>query len=307
MTTVELGLRRAFGNRMLGGKRGDGSMKSAGHYVLGTEGLALLRTWLDASDEQVQRRIDEVARIACASDEAPMSIRFDVPRFDVQSGYARWSAIYDAAPNPLIRIEEPVVRRMIDRSPLGVALDAACGTGRHTAYLRDRGHRVIGIDGSEAMLEKARARVPEADLKIGSLQALPLDASSVDLAVCALALTHSRDIAPAIAELGRVLRPGGRLVVSDLHPAMVLLGGTGFFVGADGLAGNVETFHHPHGRYIDAFRRAGLGIESCVEPVIEAQDLHALSGGLLSFAEEAFRSAWVGIPNALVWELVRAE
>jgi SAM-dependent methyltransferase len=281
-------------------------MVSAGYYVLGTEGLALLRTWLDASDDQLERRVDRLARVAGAPAEVPMSIRFDVPRLDVRTGYARWSETYDTAPNPLIRAEEPVVREMIDRSPPGAALDAACGTGRHAAYLRARGHRVTGIDASAEMLEKARARVPDADLRIGDLKALPVETASVDLAVCALALTHSREIAPAIGELGRVLRPGGRLVVSDLHPAMVLLGGTGLFIGADGLAGNVASFHHPHGRYIEAFRRAGLEVQSCVEPAIEEEDIGAMAGGLLSFAEDAFRSAWIGIPSALVWELVRA-
>ena len=281
-------------------------MVSAGYYVLGTEGLALLRTWLDAGGDQLERRVDRLARVAGAPSEAPMSIRFEVPRLNVEAGYARWSATYDAAPNPLIRVEEPVVRAMIDRCPPGVALDAACGTGRHAAYLRSRGHRVIGIDATAEMLEKARARVPDADFRIGKLEALPLETGSVDVAVCALALTHSREIGAAIAELARVLRPGGRLVLSDFHPTMVLLGGSGFFVGADGVAGNVETFHHPHGRYIEAFRRAGLDVVSCIEPAIEEEDLNALSGGLVRFDEAAFRSAWVGIPVALVWELERA-
>ena len=99
---------------------------------------------------------------------------------------------------------------------------------------------------------------------------------------------------------------GGALVLSDLHPTMLLLGGTGFFVDASGRAGNVRSFHHPHARYLAAFRRAGLAVVDCLEPAIEPQDVAALSGGLHGFAEEAFRTAWVGMPNALVWSLVRA-
>lgn len=276
-----------------------------GHYVLGTEGLALLRRWLVADASELERRVDELVRFVRSPGAAPMSIRLDVTPLDVQAGYARWSASYDTIPNPLIRAEEPVVRAMIDAAPIGAALDAACGTGRHAVYLRDRGHRVIGVDATPEMLEKARARLPDADLRTGQLEALPLETASVDLAVCALALTHVREPEPAIGELARVLRPGGRLVLSDLHPAMVLLGATGFFVGADGAAGNVESFHHPHGRYLAAFREAGLEVVRCVEPALEEQDLLALTGGLVAFAEEAFRAAWVGIPNALVWELVR--
>jgi ubiquinone/menaquinone biosynthesis C-methylase UbiE len=279
--------------------------RTAGHYVLGTEGLALLRTWLVADDDTLGRRVDELARTASAPDAPPMAIRLDVPELDVAAGYARWATSYDAAANPLIRVEEPVVRALVDRVPPGRALDAACGTGRHTAYLASRGHRVAGVDATPAMLEKARARVPSADLRLGDLAALPFEDGAFDLAVCALALSHLPDIAPAIAELARVMRPGGTLVVSDFHPTMLLLGGTGFFVDASGRAGNVRSFHHPHARYLAAFRGAGLAVVECVEPTIEPEDLAPLSGGLVAFAEEAFRTAWVGLPNALVWSAMR--
>ena len=99
--------------------------------------------------------------------------------------------------------------------------------------------------------------------------------------------------------------PDRILILSDLHPAMVLLGGTGLFIEADGSVGNVRTFHHTHARYLAAFRELGLEVVDCVEPPLEEEDLASLSGGLSSLAEEAFRSAWVGMPNALVWELVR--
>jgi SAM-dependent methyltransferase len=277
----------------------------AGHYVLGTEGLALLRGWLTEKAPELARRVDEITRFAGAPDAGPMAIRLEVPQLDVRGGYARWSTSYDDAPNPLIRGEQPVVRAMIDAAPVGLALDAACGTGRHSAYLRERGHRVIGVDATPEMLEKARSQLPDVEFRRGELDALPLETASVDLAICALALTHSPEPGPPIAELSRVLRPGGRLVLSDLHPAMTLLGGTGFFIGADGAAGNVQSFHHPHSRYFAAFRDAGLEVVDCVEPPLEEEDLAALSGGLVAFAEEAFRSAWVGVPNALVWELVR--
>lgn len=281
------------------------SRVNAGHYVLGTAGLALLRRWLVADDVELERRVEELSRLTGAPDAGPLAIRLDAPELDVRAGYARWSASYDTAPNPLIQVEEPVVRAMIDAVPAGDALDAACGTGRHTAHLHQRGHRVIGIDATPEMLERARARVPGADLREGELESLPLDAASVDLAVCALALSHLPEVAPAVAELTRVLRPGGRLILSDLHPAMTLLGASALFIESDGAAGNVRSYHHSHGEYLAAFRDAGLEVLRCAEPGIEERDLLALSGGLLPLAEEAFRSAWLGVPQALIWEVTR--
>jgi SAM-dependent methyltransferase len=277
---------------------------NAGHFFVGTQGIALLRGWLSGDGAALARRVDEIRRALEGSPASPMSIQFDVSDLDVGPGYASWSATYDAGPNPLIRVEEPVVRSMIDRSSPGEALDAACGTGRHAAYLVERGHRVAGIDASPEMLAKARTRLPSIDLRLGDLRRLPVDDASVDLAVCALALTHLPDVDPAIAELARVLRPGGRLILSDLHPTMVLLGGTGFFFGDHG-AGNVRTFHHPQARYLAAFRGAGLEVLDCAEPPLEEEDLAALSGGLARLAPEAFHAAWVGLPNAIVWELAR--
>src|SRR5262249_30789649 len=145
-------------------------------------------------------------------DAGPLGMEMPVPVEDVVAGYDRWSSSYDTVPNPLIRVEEPVVRAAIDRVAPGVALDAACGTGRHSGYLRARGHRVIGVDMSPGMLARARARVPDGDFRRGDLVALPLDDASVDLAVCALALAHCDDLGPPVRELARVLRPAGRLV-----------------------------------------------------------------------------------------------
>jgi ubiquinone/menaquinone biosynthesis C-methylase UbiE len=62
-------------------------------------------------------------------------------------------------------------------APTRAALDAACGTGRHTAYLADRGHQVIGVDVTPAMLDRARTKLAassEVDLILGDLRRLSL-------------------------------------------------------------------------------------------------------------------------------------
>lgn len=84
---------------------------------------------------------------------------------------------------------------------------------------------MIGVDSSEAMLPRARSKLPGVDFRLGELTALPLEDGHVVGAVCALPLSHLQEIGPAISELVRVLRPGGRLVVSNSHPfATAILG-----------------------------------------------------------------------------------
>lgn len=275
-------------------------MANPGRYVLGVAGLAVYRTWL-LDPPAADARTEDVARLLT---DAP-SMPFDAPALDVVDGYARWASSYDATPNPLIDIEGPLVRAMIDGVPPGIAVDAACGTGRHVRHLAERGHRVIGIDASPAMLAEARRAVPSGDFRTGDLGSLPVPTATADVVVSTLALSHCPDVGPAIAELARVARPGARVVVSDFHPVMIALGGSAFFVAADGTAGHVRSFCHWHGEYLAAFAAVGLDVVRCVEPAIAPEHLPGLSGGFLHLAPDAFRDALVGLPLAVVWELVR--
>jgi ubiquinone/menaquinone biosynthesis C-methylase UbiE len=147
---------------------------------------------------------------------------------NVRDGYAEWAKQYDGEPNPLIALEEPVVLELIgDVAALDV-LDAACGTGRYALLLAEANARVSGLDGSEEMLAHAHRKAADRgltlDLRNGDLHALPFEDESFDLALSALALCHVPDLSPVMAEFARVLRPGGRLVISDFHPFCLLIG-----------------------------------------------------------------------------------
>jgi SAM-dependent methyltransferase len=101
-------------------------------------------------------------------------------------------------------------------------LDAGCGSGPLFAALRDRGAVVTGIDASAGMLALARRRLgDEAALHLADLNdPLPFDDGAFDDVVAALVLHYLEDWGPALAELRRVLRPGGRLIASVDHPVV---------------------------------------------------------------------------------------
>ncbi len=126
-----------------------------GEYLFGIQGLALIRTWMTSDARASAKRVDEIGKVYAEVNEGLPSVVLDLPELEVRPGYGAWASTYDYLPNPLIQLEEPSVRALIDRSPPGRALDAACGTGRHTEYLRSRGHTVIGVDAMPAMLEKS--------------------------------------------------------------------------------------------------------------------------------------------------------
>ncbi|MEJ1199300.1 MULTISPECIES: class I SAM-dependent methyltransferase [unclassified Streptomyces] len=99
-------------------------------------------------------------------------------------------------------------------------LDAGCGSGPLTAALRDRGAVVTGIDASAGMLALARRRLgDDVALHLADLSdRLPFDDGAFDDVVASLVLHYLEDWEPTLAELRRVLRPGGRLIVSVDHP-----------------------------------------------------------------------------------------
>jgi SAM-dependent methyltransferase len=102
-------------------------------------------------------------------------------------------------------------------------LDAGCGSGPLFAALRDRGARVAGFDASAGMVEQARRRRgDDADLRVAELgRPLPYPDGAFDDVIASLVLHYLEDWGPALAELRRVLRPGGRLVVAVDHPFAV--------------------------------------------------------------------------------------
>ena len=275
-----------------------------GHYVLGIEGLALLRAGVRGDLEQIDGRVRELGDVLARLGEEPYSFRRDLPEAGVETGYTEWSGSYDDPGNDTIAVEQPVVRGLLDELPAGgPVLDAACGTGRHAAYLLAAGREVIGVDSNEAMLARAREKLPGVDLRAGELTALPLADASVDGAVCALALSHLPQLAPAVAELARVLRPGGRLVISNLHPfATAVLHWRAVFVDASGERTMIPEHAHMPSDYLDAFAATGLVALRCFEPALTREQARARAK---HGDEEAFEDALTGVPAVIVWEAER--
>jgi ubiquinone/menaquinone biosynthesis C-methylase UbiE len=271
---------------------------SLGELYLGTEGAALFRHLLDGEDGFVLDRVSAIRSLVAQLDDPKLSTAMPVPELDVDEGYTAWSAVYDVMTNALIRAEELIVQSATANLPPGRALDAACGTGRHAAWLAAAGHETKGIDATEAMLEIARAKVPTATFRQGDFEALPFDDDSFDFAICALALTHRPDPTTAICELARVVRPGGQVVLTDAHPAFVLIQGQALFPAGRGFA-FVRNYAHLHSTYLRAFRAAGLAVDECLESEMDGD----FSGGLLEPVADAAAGLWSGIPVALVWSL----
>jgi ubiquinone/menaquinone biosynthesis C-methylase UbiE len=109
-------------------------------------------------------------------------------------------------------------RQWVCSQATGEVLEVAIGTGRNLPYYPE-GIRLTGIEFSPAMLELARRQADrlgrQVDLRLGDAQALDLSDASFDTVVCTLSLCAIPDERQAVAEMRRVLRPGGRLLLLD--------------------------------------------------------------------------------------------
>lgn len=113
-------------------------------------------------------------------------------------------------------------QRLLQQMPEGVAvLEIGIGTGALLTELAARASKVIGVDHSPAMLEEARRRLTTAgiagiELRLGEMSHLPLPDASVECVVVNMVLHHAADPAQVLAEVKRVLTPGGSLLLADL-------------------------------------------------------------------------------------------
>jgi SAM-dependent methyltransferase len=138
-------------------------------------------------------------------------------------GHRIWSASYDDEPNPLLALDTRVLsERLGDLGGLRM-IDVACGTGRW--IMQARGASVVGIDSSWEMLAVA-ARKPglAGRVTLGDAGWLPFGSGVADIALCSMAMNYFASMPEALAEMARVVRGGGRVVVSDLHPDAIAAG-----------------------------------------------------------------------------------
>jgi ubiquinone/menaquinone biosynthesis C-methylase UbiE len=214
-------------------------------------------------------------------------------------GYDRWSEIYDSEGNPLIFLEEPQVQALLqDVRGLAIA-DVGCGTGRHAVRLAQAGARVTALDFSSGMLDKARAKpgagsVTFVQHDLG--KKLPLADEAFDRVLCCLVLDHIADLEALFGELRRICKRDGYIVISVMHPAMMLRGvearfrdpSTGQEIRPRSVANSISD-------YVMAAVASALSIEDMSE--------HAVSAELVKTVPRAER--YLGWPMLLMMKLRR--
>jgi SAM-dependent methyltransferase len=188
----------------------------------------------------------------------------------VKEGYRSWLPTYEGT------VEDVMDLALLDRIT-GVdwaaterAVDLGCGTGRTAAWLLRRDvRRIDGVDVTDAMLGRARARGSHETLIRADVRAVGLRGGVHDLAICSLVDEHLIDVRDLYGEARRLLRAGGAFVLVGFHPFFMMASGMPtHFDDRDGPVA-IETHVHLLSDHVRAARAAGFILEELHEGLVD--------------------------------------
>jgi SAM-dependent methyltransferase len=155
-----------------------------------------------------------------------------------------WAPTYDAAPNPLLDLELRSLSAKLAPWNYSRVADLACGTGRWMSFAASKGARVFGVDLCRPMLERAASKSALSSRLIhATADSSALASASFDLVLCSFAVGFFAEPANLIREMVRLAVPGGRIVLSDMHPDALAAGWKRTFRADDALH---EIGHTPY-------------------------------------------------------------
>lgn len=193
--------------------------------------------------------------------------------------YDRWAGTYEEDANRTRETADLLLRERFEADPVATVVELGCGTGVHARWLARRGHRVVGVDASAGMLQRARSRAMGRSVLLvrhDVTDPLPLADGCADRVVLSLVLEHVEELEDVVAEVSRILRVGGRALLAEYHPHRQLAGGGARFRDpGTGEEVRLPSHHHPVSEQLEAGLRAGLRLERLDEIRHPADDASA--------------------------------
>lgn len=213
-----------------------------------------------------------------ASSEHPLNIDRAPVCLSVSEGYRLWSRTYDLERNPLLALEFRTLSHKLEHIGGKIFLDVACGTGRWMIEAALRGAKTVGLDLCREMLLVAARKPPLADRLVrADCVSLPLRDQTADLVMCSFCIGYTECPDQVLAELCRVTRHGGSVLVSDFHPDAHQAGWRrSFRSGSDVF--ELECYRHTSDQLIAAGRRTGMRLKQVLEPCLGEPERHIMEG-----------------------------
>ena len=173
---------------------------------------------------------------------------------DVQQAYNSWAQQYDSNENKTRDLEARSLRETLAPISFEHCLEIGCGTGKNTVWLLEKAATVTAVDLSEEMLSKAKEKITGSNvnfLQADIMQPWTFATKAYDLVGFSLVLEHIEELQPVFAKVAAVLKSGGYLYISELHPFKQYNGSKARFETAEGTQ-VVTCYNHHITDFIDA-------------------------------------------------------
>ncbi len=202
--------------------------------------------------------------------------------FGWQSSAQAWLETVEADPNRTHLLDPILLNLCGDVSGLKV-LDIGCGNGRFCQFLADRGADCFGIDVVPSFVQAA-SKLEIGNFALGDGAHLPFRTNSFDVVISYLSILDIEDYQSAIREMSRVLLPGGRCIVANVHPMVSSIPGWVKDEAGNKLHWRIDRYfeergevaewsgirvfnwHRPQEAYFRAFLESGFSLTKLIEP-----------------------------------------
>lgn len=180
----------------------------------------------------------------------------------VRESYNQWSETYDSVENPTRDLDKQILAELLSNIKGKIIIEAGCGTGKNTRWLSKTAEVVYAFDFSEGMLTKAKEKVKNSNVNFSRqniLEQWNFENESAHIVTINLVLEHINNLEFVFKEAFRVLKPEGKLVVCEYHPAKQAEGKQAEFRnGKNDNIQKIEAFVHTRNEFNNSLLNAGF-------------------------------------------------
>jgi ubiquinone/menaquinone biosynthesis C-methylase UbiE len=178
----------------------------------------------------------------------------------IEKSYNSWAEQYDTNENKTRDLDGKATIQTLAKYNFETVLELGCGTGKNSEWLITKAKKVIGLDFSEEMLNKAKSKIKsdkiefrQADIK----KPWPFDNNFADLITCSLTLEHIKDLDFIFYQAHQKLKPSGIFFISELHPIRQYMGSKAKYETEEGIK-ELEVYVHHLSDYLQAAENNSL-------------------------------------------------
>ena len=178
----------------------------------------------------------------------------------IEKAYNSWASQYDTNANKTRDLDTKSTIETLNKFKFSKVIEVGCGTGKNTTYLLTKADQIIGLDFSQEMLNKAKAKIQDERVEFQKADITVtwnIENDFADLITCSLVLEHIKDLDFIFNQAAQKLKSGGFFFISELHPFKQYSGSKAKFETENGTQ-ELETYVHHVSEYLNLATKNGF-------------------------------------------------